>query len=484
VTNEAVLSSPAYLELQQKHEVLQQQFNNLVKLVNGFKQERFIPTENPQQPTLFNLTPTQPEPVADKVVIERRKPAKKKDIIIAEGKRLPEHLRREVEEILPLEDITGCKQIGAEESEQLHFKPGELYVKVTRRPKYAKPDGEGIIVAEMPDRIKEKSLLGNSLLAKIAADKYIYHIPLFRQAKQLLELNNVEVKVNTMSDGVGYVCDSMLALYDKVGEMIFSGNYLQADETPHKVLDPNVKGKAHLGYMWVYRAPRSGLVYFDYRRGRGREGPDECLKDFKGYLQTDGYAVYDSFEFREGITLTGCMAHARRKFYDAQNNDRDRSVHVLTELGRLYKIEDVLRDQNADHIKRYEIRQEKSKPIMDELKQWLDEEALRVVPKSSIGQAMSYLITRWDKLKQYLNDGILEIDNNLIENAIRPVALGRKNYLFAGSHEGAKRAAMMYTFFAMCKVNDINPTQWLEETLDKLPSWPINRIEELLPLKK
>jgi transposase len=491
VNNEAVLAHPLHQELLQKYEavsskleVLQLQFNQLLKMVNGSKQERFIPVENPLQPTLFNLTPTQAEPVTDKVVIERRKPTKKKDVVIAEGKRLPEHLRREVIVIEPKEDITGCKQIGVEESEQLHFKPGELYSIVTSRPKYARPDGEGIIIAPMPDRIKERSIIGNSLAAKIAVDKFVYHTPLYRQSKQLAEINGVDIPVNTMSDTMGYVCDSLLPLYEKIGELIFKENYLQADETPHKVLDPNTKGKAHLGYMWVYRAPQSGLVYFDYRKGRGREGPDECLKNFKGYLQTDGYQVYDAFEYKEGITLTGCMAHARRKFYDAQKNDRNRAVHILTEIGALYKTEDKLRDENATPEKRYEVRQKESRPLLDALKIWLDEEALKVLPKSSIGMAMSYMITRWDKITGYLNDGILEIDNNLIENAIRPVALGRKNYLFAGSDEGAKRAAMMYTFFAMCKINDINPTQWLEETIDKLPSWPINRIEELFPLKK
>lgn len=482
MSNEAVLSHPLYQDLLQKHETLLAQFNGLLKLVNGSKQERFIPLENPSQQTLFNLSPVELTPVPEKIIIERSKPVKKKDVVIANGKRLPEHLRREVEEFLPAEDITDCKQIGAEESEQLHFKPGELYVKVTRRPKFAKPNGEGIIIADMPDRIKNKSILGNSLVAKLITDKFVYHTPLYRQEKQLAELG-AHIPVSTMTDSVAYAYDAMLPIYEKVQEMIFKENYLQADETPHKVLDPQVKGKAHLGYMWVYRAPRSGLVFFDYRRGRGREGPGECLKDFKGFLQTDGYQVYDSFALRENITLVGCMAHARRKFFDAQDNDRSRAAYVLTEIGKLYKIEDALRETKADIEKRFDIRQKESKPIIDSLKQWLDDEALKVLPKSAIGIAMSYTLTRWDKLKQYLSDGILEIDNNLIENAIRPVALGRKNYLFAGSHEGAKRAAMMYTFFAMCKVNDISPMQWLEQTLDQLPSFPINRITELLPLK-
>ena len=483
MSEDAVISSPLYQKLLQEKESLQVQFNNLLKLINGSKQERFIPAENPLQQSLFYTPPTEAVADVEKVIIERSKPQKKKDIFIAQGKRLPAHLRREVEEILPKEDISNCKRIGEEESEQLHFKPGELYVKVTRRPKFAKADGEGILIADMPDRIKGKSILGNSLVAKLITDKYVYHIPFYRQAKQLLELD-VNVAVSTMTDSLAYTCDALLPLYEKVNEIIFKQNYLQADETPHKVLDQDVKGKAHLGYMWVYRSPQNGLVYFDYRKGRGREGPQDCLKDYKGYLQTDGYQVYDSFSLNEDITLVGCLAHARRKFFDAQNNDRNRATFVLTEIGKLYKIEATLRETQANTQQRYETRQEQSKPIIDSLKAWLDEEALKVLPKSAIGQAMSYTKSRWDKLKHYLMDGILEIDNNLIENAIRPVALGRKNYLFAGSHEGARRAAMMYTFFAMCKVNEINPMQWLEQTLNQLPSFPISRIEDLLPLKK
>lgn len=482
VSNEAVLSHPLYQDLLQKHELLQLQFNQLLKLVKGAKQERFVPSENPEQQSLFAKPEQSPEPVIEKITIERSKPVKKKDQMIAQGKRLPEHLRREVIVLEPREDLSGLTLIGSEESEQLQFKPGELYVTVTQRNKYVEAGTQKILIAEMPDRIKEKGILGNSMLAKVTTDKYVYHQPLYRQAKQYEELGTW-MAVSTLSDGVSYTCDAMAPIYERLGQLAFGARYLQADETPIKILDPAVKGKSHLGYMWVYRAPQTGLVYFDYRKGRGREGPAECLKDFRGYLQTDGYQVYDSFALREDITLIGCMAHARRKFYDAQNNDRARAVHVLKEMGKLYTTEKQLREQGANPDQRFELRQGESLPVLKSLKAWLDMEALKVTPKSPIGQAMAYTLQRWTRLTEYLNDGILEIDNNLIENAIRPVALGRKNYLFAGSHDGAKRAAMMYSFFAMCKINDVPPMQWMEKTLDLLPSYPINRIEELLPRK-
>jgi len=482
VSNEAILSHPLYKDLQQKHDALELRFNALLRLIQNSKQERFIPQSNPDQHNLFALPEPEALPLVEKITIERSKPQKKKDIVIAQGKRLPEHLRREVEIIEPIQDTTGCSFIGNEESEQLHFNPGELYVKVTRRPKYAKQDGQGVLIADMPDRIKGKALLGNSLLAKITTDKYVYHLPLYRQSKQMIEMG-AQIAVSTLTDGVSYVYDAMLPLYEKVQELIFKENYLQADETPHKVLDSAIKGKSHMGYLWVYRAPQSGLAYFDYRKGRGREGPDESLKNYRGYLQTDGYQIYDNFQSNPNIHLTGCMAHARRKFFEAQKNDQTRAARVLVEMSKLYKVEENLRNENALPEQRKNVREQLAKPILTDLHLWMKEQAIQVTPKSPIGKALEYTLMRWHKLIAYCNNGILEIDNNLIENAIRPVALGRKNYLFAGSHEGAKRAAMMYTFFAMCKVNEVEPMKWLRETLDKLPSHPINRIEELLPWK-
>lgn len=249
----------------------------------------------------------------------------------------------------------------------------------------------------MPERIKGKGILGNSLIAKLITDKYVYHTPIYRQAKQLIELD-VNVAVSTMTDSLAYTCEAMFPLYVKAKEIIFKQNYLQADETPHKVLDQDVKGKVHLGYMWVNQSPQNGLVYFDYRKDRGREGPLECLKDYKGYLQTDGYQVYDSYSLNQEIILAGCLAHARRNFFDALDNNRNRAAFVLTEIGKLYKIEAILIETQADTQQRYETRQQQSKPILDSLKEWLDEEALKVLPKSAIGEAMSYTKTRWDKL--------------------------------------------------------------------------------------
>lgn len=237
-----------YEDLSVKLASLQHQYDQLLHLVKGARQERFIPVQNPEQPNLFHLPEAaEAPPATEKITIERSKRVKKKDILVQEGKRLPAHLPREVEVIEPGKDISGCTIIGAEESEQLHYRPGTLYVKVTRRPRYARPGGEGVVTAPMPDRMKEKSILGNSILAKVIADKYVYHMPLYRQARQMEELG-ICMAVSTLSDAVGYVSEAMIPVYEKLQAMIFSQNYLQADETPLKVLDPSVKGKTHLGY--------------------------------------------------------------------------------------------------------------------------------------------------------------------------------------------------------------------------------------------
>ena len=257
-------------------------------------------------------------------------------------------------------------------------------------------------------------------------------------------------------------------------------NYLQADETPIKVLDRDKPGTTHRGYYWVYHSPHKRLVLFDYREGRGREGPSDILKDYKGFLQTDGYGVYDVFD-TGGIVQTNCWAHARRMFDEALANDKDRSEYALTKIQHLYQIERQAKNEKFSPEQRYRIRQEKSLPLLSELQHWLKDNITQVLPKSLIGKAITYTVVRWAKLYRYTQNGILEIDNNLVENAIRPVALGRKNYLFAGSHKAAHRAGMIYSLLASCKNNGIEPQAWLKNILTILPDYKVNRLHELLP---
>ena len=227
----------------------------------------------------------------------------------------------------------------------------------------------------------------------------------------------------------------------------------------------------------------SGLVVYDYNQSRGQTSPGNFLSGFKGILQTDGYVVYENIAGKE-MKRACCMAHARRKFFDAQQNDKQKASWMLDKMQMLYETESFARKEKMNYQKRLELRKEKSVPVMNEIKAWLRDNLIQVLPKSAIGIAINYMLPRWDKLNLFTQEGMLEIDNNLVENAIRPVALGRKNYLFAGSHEAAKRAGIIYSFIACCKKNGYDPYTWLEETLSKIQDTKKSDLHTLLPIKK
>jgi hypothetical protein len=286
---------------------------------------------------------------------------------------------------------------------------------------------------------------------------------------------------STVYDWVKGSIDLLVVLHDRLIQTLLSSGYIQNDETPINVLDSDKKGQSHRGYFWVSHSPQQKVVVFNYSKGRSAQFPSEFLKDYKGYLQTDGYGVYDSFEQKDKITLMGCMAHARRYFIEASSNDKKRSDYFVGQLQILYKLEETLRQANATPEEILDKRQKVALPILTQLEQWLKENITQVLPKSAIGTAIGYALARWDKLMLYAKDGNLLIDNNLIENQIRPVAVGRKNYMFCGSHESAQRAAIIYSLLGTCKLNNINPQEWLLDVLNKLPTRKVNNIEDLLP---
>jgi transposase len=397
--------------------------------------------------------------------------------------KLPEHLRRETTILQPDTDVTGLKKIGDEVTEVLDYNPGELYVKQIIRPKYIQPatDNTGtVITASLPGRIMEKCMAGEGLLAQIVVDKYIDHLPLHRQL-QRLQRAGVTIAQSTINDWVKAVLTHITALYEAHKRLVLACGYLHADETTLKVLDENKKGTTHLGYYWVYHNSKEKLVLFDYRPGRDKEGPNDILKDFQGYLQTDGYIAYEDFDKRPGIILMQCMAHGRRKFTEALQNDAVRAEYALSMFQKLYAIERKIKDDGLSEQATLELRQEQSVPILKILKEWMTAEYLKVVPKSAIGQAIGYCLPRWDKLSIYTTNGSFKIDNNTIENALRPVTIGRKNYLFAGSHEAAQRGAMIYSLFATCKFHNINPYTWLKDVLERLHLYKTSNITGLLP---
>jgi hypothetical protein len=274
-------------------------------------------------------------------------------------------------------------------------------------------------------------------------------------------------------------------LYHALKRELLANLYLQADETGIKVLESEKKGACHLGYYWVYHAPVDGLVVFDYQQGRGQEGPRKMLTDFTGVLQSDGYRLYGAlFKNSDKVSQLYCMAHIRRKFDESVNYDKDRANYAVESIGKLYTLEKQIREASPPlgEEEIVNLRRKRAIPILDEMKGWLLTEGPKVLPQSPIGIAIAYALPLWDKMYAYTLHGHLQIDNNAIENAIRPVALGRKNYLFAGTHHTAQNAAMIYSLFATCHKHGVNPQVWLIDVLHKLndPHYE-GKFSDLLP---
>jgi len=461
---------------------LRNEIANLKRMIFGSKSESFIPQNTPSTQLSLNIEAeaiaTCSVTKAQKIEYTRQQLEIKKD---HPGRtRLPEHLERREIIIEPLQKTEGCKKIGDEVTEELEYEPGKLFVNRYVRPKYVIADNSTIIIAPMIERPLPKAIAGAGLLAQIIIDKYVDHLPLYRQ-EQRFKREGVSIPYSTISDWIKNGCALLDPLGEALKKIVISNDYLHADETPLKVLDKNKKGTTHRGFYWVYHNSIDNVVWFDYRQGRGREGPNEILKDFKGYLQTDGYNVYDIFKKNKDITLLHCMAHARRKFFEAKNNNPAVAQYALEQIGLLYAIERKAKEQQLTADEIFELRQAEAVPILESLGKWMKETYLISLPKSTIGKALGYNIKRWPELMIYASDGKLNIDNNPVENSIRPVAIGRKNYLFAGSHEAAERSAMLYSFLGTCKLNSINPFIWLQDVLRRISNHPINKIEELLP---
>ena len=392
---------------------------------------------------------------------------------------LPDHLSVVQVTIEPQEDTTGLTKIGDEITDTLEYIPASLVIKRTIRPKYARAEGDGIIIADLPQRPLPKSIAESSLLAYIMVNKFVMHLPFYRQSQGFKRDYNWTLSSSTINDWFIQICTLLEPLYNKLKEKVFESGYIQADESPINVLESDKKTQTHQGYQWVYHSPKDKLILFNYRKGRGMHGPKENLTNYKGILQCDGYSVYDKIGKSKHIILAGCLVHVRRKYVEAKGNDSKRANYALDIFSEIYHHEDIAKQSND----RKQYRDAHIKPLLLKLKSWIDEQSHLILPQSPIGKAMRYTISQWDKIMNILNDGIIELDNNLIENKIRPLALGRKNYLFAGSHKAAQRIAMMYSFFATCAANEVNPTTWLENTLNQIPHTSIQDLDKLLPNK-
>lgn len=469
--------SKAISSRDEKISYLEAQLAMYKRMQFGQKRERFEGDPNqallPFEADVAEVEKQQEE-VKEKIEYIRKRPNHK-------GRaKLPEHLPVEEVEIHPEGDLSGMICIGKEITEELECEPARFFIKRYIRYKYAGKTGEGVRIGELPERVIDKGIPGAGLLAMILTGKYQDHLPLYRQ-KQILARENIQIASSTIE---GWTKEALIKLEPLYEQLLFdtkSKGYLQVDETPIKVLDSDKKGAAHQGYYWVYHAPLDGTVLFDYSPTRGSSAPQAILETFRGYLQTDGYGVYEKYGRKQEITHLACWAHARREFEKSLDNDRPRAEKALLMIQQLYAVERKAKEDNLTADQRKELRLERSLGVINEMGMWIFNEIKNTLPKSQIGKAMAYAYARWDALSAYLYDGNLQIDNNLIENSIRPVALGRKNYLFAGSHEAAQRAAMIYSFFAICKKHEVNPFKWLKYTLQHIASINHKNIKNLYP---
>jgi len=466
---------------------LQYDFHRLLKLLNGFKSERFIPPSIQGQNELGLVFEEAPEVISLNDVkkisyVKTKQPARDKQ---AQGL-FPEYLRRETAVVEPDEDVSYCTRTGEKVVEKLAFRPGELYVNQTILPTYScpvegKPEQCREVQAKMPATAISKTIADNSLLAQVVVDKYIDHLPLNRQQSRYKRVSSVVLPISTLGDWVKLVAEAIEPLGDALLRVMLRHKYWQGDETTIKVLDSEVKKDTHTGYYWVYMTGDGRLIFYDYHRNRDGPAASHIIQKLKGHLQTDGYSVYESVA-GEDLILLCCLAHARRKFFDTQGNDKARSEYVLAEIQKLYKIEQECREQHLSEDQIKEKRGKEAMPILEKLGQWMKKEYEQLRPKSLIAQALAYSIKRWDKLSLYATTGFLQIDNNTIERNMKNLGVGRKNYMFCGSHEAAKRAGILYSLLVTCKLNEVNPYEWLKDILGyDLQGYPVNKLEELLP---
>ena len=488
-TNDHIDYKEAYQEqlsviekLTEKKQDLELQLLQLKKLVFGSRHEKFVSPDGPGAPTLFDLPP-----IADLLdggattTVTYEKTSKKLRPNHHGRNSFPEHLRREERIINPTGiDPSTARKMGEDVTETLAYTPAELFVKRVIRPKYLDGVAGGIVQALAPERSFERSHVDTSLIAQIIVEKFVDHLPLDRQIKRFARLG-VTISDSTMGNWVAASAAFLKPLYEVHKRLVLASGYIHADETVIKVLDSDKKNATHQGYYWVYQCNASKGVLFDYRTGRGREGPMSILQDYKGYLQTDGYIVYEDFDKHSDITVFNCMAHARRKFSEALPNDKLRAEYALAEIQKLYAIERHIAENNITGNEKLKYRKEHAIPLLKDLGQWMQQTYPEVLPGSAIGKALAYSLQRWEKLCLYATTDFLHIDNNPVENSIRPVAVGRKNYLFAGSHAAAQRSAIFYSLLATCKNYQVHPTEWLQDVLTRIAGYPINKIQELLP---
>jgi len=484
---------------QQAHlnDTLRHQLEQLLRRIYGRKSEKL----DPNQLLLFAReileaagpeTPPEPEPTPAPGSAPAKPPAK------GHGRKpLPAGLpRKRIVHDVPLEERLcpdcggerGC--IGEEVRERLEYVPASMIVLQHVRPKYSCKDCQGnvVIADRLPEPI-EKGFPGPGLLAHVAVSKYADHLPLYRQ-QGIFKRFGVDLARSTMCSWMAATADLLAPIVRAMLKRVLTSEVIQSDDTSVKVQGHDGKG-IKTGRLWNYIGDHNNrFTVYDYTPDHSSDGPQRVLKDFEGYLQADAYAGYNALFTRGTIVEVGCWMHARRKFYEARTSDPARSHLVLAWIVGLYKIEDDAKeawkkhpewDDAAWHAYRYDFRIKHSTPVLATIRAWLDAERPKVLPKSPFGEAIAYALNHWAALIRPLEAGFLEIDNGASERSMKPIALGRKNWLFAGNDEGGKTAATLMSLCTTCKDFGIDPFAYLRDVLDRVSTHPQSRIEELLP---
>jgi transposase len=452
------------------------------KQIFGQKTERY--THNDQQQELpLDVQKADGEVTTETVTYDRTKV--KKTVSPEKEAGFPAHLPRVDNLIEPDFDTSGYVKITDKITEELHYKPAEFYVLRTIRPVMKKiVDGEVTIsTPDLPPRCIDKGQAGSSLVAQLLVTKCVDHNPLYRFQEQIKRYCKLDIPYSTMSGWFAQGAFWLESLVPAMQKSIYESGYFQIDETTIKVMIEPTAGKSHLGYMVQLLSPQRKIVTFHYMTTRNQKNIKELIpQTYKGKVQTDGLNLYDFLDMWEWIVHSNCHAHSRRGFKDALDNDPVRARWMLDRYKELFEVEETAKSQELNDHQRLELRREKSRPVIEEMKSWLDKTVLEVTPKSLIGKAIGYTLSRWKGLCCFLEDGTIELSNNLVENGFRKMALGKRNFMFTKTEQGAKNLATIYSVLGTCYLNGINPFEYLCNVLEKIPARKSSDLTDLLPM--
>ena len=470
--------------VQAENKLLRQKLDALARRLFGVSSEALNPAQLQLLLSLPELAAQPVENVPALVVVEKRQPAVRKD----RAPRLPDHLPV-VEEVIDPEPVKAQPEqwrcIGQEVSEQLDYEPGRFLRRRTIRRKYIhRTELDAVpVIAPLPECLQERGLAAPGLLAHVIVSKFCDHLPLYRQEQIFAQRYKVNLPRQTLARWMELAAEWLRPIYESIRTGVLAGGYVQVDETPIDYLAPG-NGKASQGYLWTGCRP-GGDVFYHWATSRAAACLENIIPvDFHGTVQCDGYSAYRAFaKTRQDIALAGCWAHLRRKFHESRESSPRLAGWILRQLQHLYAIEARLRENKAGPALRLAVRAHQSRPVVDRLERVF----LRLkaggkhLPQSPLGSALDYALGQWPALQVFLSDGRVEIDNNLVENAIRPTALGRKNWLFIGEASAGDRSAILYTIIESCRRRGIEPYAYLREVLTRLPHMTNRQIANVLP---